>query len=270
MSSPQLGSEDQQRAILHPAGETGETDKADNVSLGHQDLAAKPMNRVMPAKAFHEKPNWFEERDCYNCTQKGHRLPDCLYASLKGCIWPCILCHSKFIHAIDECGKFHFLSISEKVRILVTDRAGMTPLQTDLGWWEYLKLWYNSPETKNEEPPSAYPWTQTFAASVTKGERGRSLGDVQLDFQNYGRSTLPVDESMQSLKDVVREYWQDTTIPDRVHAQLEVCKISELEVCVQACKDERKILQEENRILNDRVRALEEENRVHRAKNHGI
>jgi hypothetical protein len=100
------------------------------------------------------------------------------------------------------------LTLADKVKVLVTDRAGMPPILTDSGWWVWLYRFLTSPHTKGQAIPSVFPWRVNFARSVYDGNQGKSLQEYQndLDF-SHDVSALPVDEHMQSMDDVFTCFW---------------------------------------------------------------
>ncbi|CAJ0553409.1 Ff.00g119210.m01.CDS01 [Fusarium sp. VM40] len=159
---------------------------------------------------------------CCSCDSPGHTLNNCLASSETGVIEACILCNSSS-HLTDGCAQFVKLSLSGKLNVLVTERAGKPPLATVKSWWDYLLDWYKSDETRDEQAPTAFPWRQEFAARVNRGDfRGKSVEDYQSEFNRHGSSASPVDNEMQTLSDVFYRYWKgkETPVPSRVQAQI--------------------------------------------------
>ncbi|KIL89032.1 hypothetical protein FAVG1_07426 [Fusarium avenaceum] len=153
---------------------------------------------------------------CCSCDSLGHTLNNCLASNETGLIEACILCNSSS-HLTDGCAQFVKLSLSGKLNVLVTERAGKPPLATVKSWWDYLLDWYKSDETRDEQAPTVFPWREEFAARVNRGDfRGKS------EFNQHGSSASPVDNEMQTLSDVFYRYWKgkETPMPSRVQVQI--------------------------------------------------
>ncbi|KAM0236320.1 hypothetical protein ACHAP5_009401 [Fusarium lateritium] len=158
---------------------------------------------------------------CGSCDSPSHTLDICLASNETGVVKGCIFCNN-CSHSTDGCAQFDELSLSDKVKVLVTERAGKPPLATVNSWWDYLLVWYRSSETLHEQPPTAFPWRQEFAARVNRGDLGKSVQDIQSEFDQHDSSVLPVDNKMQTLSDVFYRYWkgEETPVPPRAQAQI--------------------------------------------------
>ncbi|KAM0199139.1 hypothetical protein ACHAPQ_011635 [Fusarium lateritium] len=164
-----------------------------------------------------ERPNI----QCGSCDSPSHTLDICLASNETGVVKGCIFCNNSS-HSTDGCAHFDELSLSDKVNVLVTERAGKPPLATVNSWWDYLLAWYRSGDTLHEQPPTAFPWRREFAARVNRGDLGKSVKDIQSEFDQHGSSVLPVDNKMQTLSDVFYRYWkgEETPVPPRAQAQI--------------------------------------------------
>ncbi|PCD30478.1 hypothetical protein AU210_010159 [Fusarium oxysporum f. sp. radicis-cucumerinum] len=143
---------------------------------------------------------------CAECGSTAHTLKDCI-TTITGSIHACLFCNNRS-HVTDRCREFLRLTLADKVKVLVTDRAGMPPILTDSGWWVWLHRFLTSPHTKGQAIPSVFPWRVNFARSVYDGNQRKSLQEYQndLDF-SHDVSALPVDEHMQSMDDVFTCFW---------------------------------------------------------------
>ncbi|KAM0273477.1 hypothetical protein ACHAPA_001631 [Fusarium lateritium] len=180
----------------------------------HQEYVQSKASQVTTVSG---RPNV----QCSLCDTPGHTLDKCLASNETGVVKGCIFCNNSS-HSTDGCAQFDELSLSGKVKVLVTERAGKPPLATVKSWWDYLLVWYRSGETLHEQPPTAFPWRQEFAARVNRGDLGKSVKDIQSEFDQHGSSVLPVDNKMQTLSDVFYRYWkgEETPVPPRAQAQI--------------------------------------------------
>ncbi|CVL00503.1 uncharacterized protein FMAN_09925 [Fusarium mangiferae] len=141
---------------------------------------------------------------CAECGSACHTLKDCITTiGIRGCVF----CNSES-HATDNCREFSRLSMGQKVQLLVTDRAGMPPILTDLGWWVWLHKILTAPHTKDQPIPTAFPWTVELSCEVYRGETQKSITEYQHEVDHSHKvSALPTDARLQTMKDVFSHFW---------------------------------------------------------------
>ncbi|KAI7770515.1 hypothetical protein LZL87_002886 [Fusarium oxysporum] len=195
-------------------GDRGETNHPTSSKAEEHQVPAlssrRLVDRITKEGDFHSKP-------CANCEGQGHLLAGCITSD--GFIKVCFFCEDNSHHT-DACDSFKRLSLAEKVKLLVTDRAGKPGLATDRPWWSYLYQFLQAKETEGISPPTAFPWTASFAREVFAGERGKPVKDIQAEFDSTNDpAMLPVDTTVRSLPDVWSFYWyhEDLPFPRRAH-----------------------------------------------------
>ncbi|CVL00507.1 uncharacterized protein FMAN_09928 [Fusarium mangiferae] len=154
-------------------------------------------------------------KPCANCKGQGHQLADCI-TTVHGYIKACIFCDNDS-HRTDECESFKRLSLAEKVKLLVTDRAGKPALAL---WWTPLYEFLEAKETQDIPLPTGFPWTAKFAIEVFQGKRGKPVKTFQTEFDaTQDPKALPVDMTVRSLPDVWSYYWfhEGRRFPLRAH-----------------------------------------------------
>ncbi|KAF4456120.1 hypothetical protein F53441_1675 [Fusarium austroafricanum] len=144
---------------------------------------------------------------CPSCGSQSHKLATCVTPGPSGSIHPCAFCNDES-HLTDQCEQFLALSLSKKVKMLITDRAGMPSLLTQVPWWDWLYEFLESQNTQEFPIPNIFPWRAEFSLEVKRGETGKHIWDIQFDFDATQNATsLPEDLSMQTLEDVWETYW---------------------------------------------------------------
>ncbi|PCD30466.1 hypothetical protein AU210_010147 [Fusarium oxysporum f. sp. radicis-cucumerinum] len=144
---------------------------------------------------------------CANCGGDGHLVANCITAE-DGSIRVCFLCRS-FDHLTDECKRFGKLSQTDKVKLLVRDRANMPALATKKAWWVYLYELINSKDNERIPAFTGFPWTVRFALKVFSGEKGWDIHALQAEFDStHDLSLLPVNNAIKDLEDIWTDYWR--------------------------------------------------------------
>ncbi|KAG5757385.1 hypothetical protein H9Q70_000035 [Fusarium xylarioides] len=154
-------------------------------------------------------------KPCANCKGQGHQVAGCI-TTVHGFIKACFFCETED-HRTDECDTFKRLSLAEKVKLLVTMRAGMPGLAP---WWDLLYEFLEAKDTKDIPLPTGFPWTAKFAIGVFEGNNGKSVGEIQREFDlTKDPNVLPVDTKVRSLPDVWSYYWfcDSRPFPNRAH-----------------------------------------------------
>ncbi|SCN96829.1 uncharacterized protein FFE2_08614 [Fusarium fujikuroi] len=141
---------------------------------------------------------------CAECGSTCHTLKGCITTTgIRGCVF----CNSQS-HATDNCNEFLDLGIGQKVKLLVTDRDVMPPINTDLGWWVWLHKFLMAPHTKDQPIPTAFPWTTEFSYDVYNGKKEKTVKEYQYELDHSNRvSTLPTNARLQTMKDVFTHFW---------------------------------------------------------------
>ncbi|KAG5821637.1 hypothetical protein H9Q74_000016 [Fusarium xylarioides] len=144
---------------------------------------------------------------CAECGSTTHTLKGCI-TTISGGIRGCVFCNN-MSHATDTCGEFMRLSMGQRVKLLVTDRAGMPPILTEVAWWVWLYKFLTAPHTKGQPIPDAFPWRTDFARDIHEGKRGSmSVQQYQSDLdRSHDFSVLPPDERIQTMDDVFSYFW---------------------------------------------------------------
>ncbi|KAF5533603.1 hypothetical protein FNAPI_12620 [Fusarium napiforme] len=145
---------------------------------------------------------------CAECGSNTHTLKGCI-TTMSGDIRGCVFCNN-MSHATDTCGQFMDLSMGQRVKLLVTDRAGMPPILTEVPWWVWLYKFLTTPHTKGQPIPDAFPWRTEFARDIHDGKRGsKSVQEYQSDLdRSHDIRVLPPDERIQVMDDVFSHFWQ--------------------------------------------------------------
>ncbi|KAF5644463.1 hypothetical protein F52700_2462 [Fusarium sp. NRRL 52700] len=170
---------------------------------------SRPRMPVISRNPANKKP-------CANCGGQGHKLADCI-TTVRGYIKACILCDTDS-HRTDDCDTFKELSLAEKVKLLVTDRAGKPGLAQ---WSTLLYEFLEAKETRDIPPPTGFPWTVKFALEVFEGKHGKSVQDIQREFDaTHDSKVLPVDTTVRSLPDVWSYYWSIECRPFPLRAHI--------------------------------------------------
>ncbi|PNP79509.1 hypothetical protein FNYG_07125 [Fusarium nygamai] len=154
-------------------------------------------------------------KPCANCKGQGHQVASCI-TTVHGFIKACFFCE-KDDHRTDDCETFQQLSLAEKVKLLVTNRAGMPGLAP---WWALLYEFLEAKETKDIPLPTGFPWTAKFAIGVFEGKHGKPVEEIQREFDmTKDPKVLPVDTKVRSLPDVWSYYWfyESLPFPTRAH-----------------------------------------------------
>ncbi|KAF5643760.1 uncharacterized protein FTJAE_3059 [Fusarium tjaetaba] len=144
---------------------------------------------------------------CAGCGSNTHTLKGCI-TTISGDIRGCVFCNN-MSHATDACGQFMDLSMGQRVKLLVTDRAGMPPILTEVPWWVWLYKFLTTPHTKGQPIPDAFPWRTEFARDIHDGKRGsKSVQEYQSDLdRSHDIRVLPPDERIQIMDDVFSNFW---------------------------------------------------------------
>ncbi|KAF5702117.1 hypothetical protein FMUND_13612 [Fusarium mundagurra] len=154
-------------------------------------------------------------KPCANCKGQGHQVAGCI-TTVHGYIKACFFCETDD-HRTNDCESFKQLSLAGKVKLLVTDRAGMPGLAP---WWGLLYEFLEAKETEDIPLPTGFPWTAKFAIEVFEGKHGRPVGEIQRGFDMAkDPKVLPVDTKVRSLPDVWSYYWfhEYRPFPTRAH-----------------------------------------------------
>ncbi|PNP79514.1 hypothetical protein FNYG_07130 [Fusarium nygamai] len=146
---------------------------------------------------------------CANCGGDGHLLAHCITAK-DGAIRICFFCRDNS-HVTDECERFHRLSLTDKVKLLVVDRGNMPALATKKPWWGYL---YDLLEADDPESipdfATGFPWTVQYALDLFSGKEGKGIHVHQAVFDySHDRSVLPKNNTFCGLEDVWDVLWQE-------------------------------------------------------------
>ncbi|KAF9770553.1 hypothetical protein IL306_011883 [Fusarium sp. DS 682] len=145
--------------------------------------------------------------ECVLCEKNTHDIGECLdhpSGELKGCV----LCHDKR-HDIDTCGQIQDLGMTDRVRLMIGDRAGMPPLSTEVPWWDLLLVWLCDESSEGQALPTGFPWSMDFTKDVARRAKGKYVQELQVTFDTSGhdRSVLPVDISTKTVLDVYNKFW---------------------------------------------------------------
>ncbi|KAF5600414.1 hypothetical protein FPANT_2429 [Fusarium pseudoanthophilum] len=188
-------------------------------SLANTSYGRGPENRSARSNQLEERtdrhdgnqiitnPEAVRSMLCAECQGSTHIMKDCI-TTVTGGIRGCIFCNNKN-HVTDHCRQFTRLTLAEKVKLLVTDRAGKPPIFTDTAWWVYLYRFLTVRETMGQQIPDKFPWTRDFSRDIYRGKEGhKSIREYQRDFnRTKSVGVLPRDWRMQSMNDVFTNFW---------------------------------------------------------------
>ncbi|KAF5537034.1 hypothetical protein FNAPI_11541 [Fusarium napiforme] len=145
---------------------------------------------------------------CANCGEDGHLLAHCITAK-DGAIRICFFCRDNS-HLADECGRFHRLSLRDKVKLLVVDRGNMPALATKRPWWGYLYDLLEAGDSESVPDLTTFPWTVKYALDIFSGKEGKGVNVHQAVFDySSDRSVLPKNNTFCGLEDVWDVLWQE-------------------------------------------------------------
>ncbi|KAF5546391.1 hypothetical protein FMEXI_5652 [Fusarium mexicanum] len=178
----------------------GCTAEAKRIKIEYDILMSENNSRPRRPVHLHHPGN---SKPCVNCGGKGHQLADCITA-VHGYIKACVFCETDS-HRTEDCDSFKKLSLADKVKFLVTDRAGKPAL---VQWWTLLYEFLEAKETRDIPPPTSFPWTVKYAVEVFEGKHGNPVYEIQREFDvTHNAEVLPVDTTVRSLPDVWSYYW---------------------------------------------------------------
>ncbi|KIL95587.1 hypothetical protein FAVG1_00324 [Fusarium avenaceum] len=252
-------------------------------------FAASPENS--PTKA--------SEDGCASCGKPSHNAFRCLVAP-KGVVSGCPVCDCRS-HNLDNCQAFIEMSIAEKVDLVVTQRGNMPAFHSSKPWYTWLHEYCSTPGFAKSQAITNFPWSKGFATKLYKEQNGNYLASVQTSFDAdpLHREMLPQDPATCSYKAIWNTYWrtrqqawpqaignledQDEDMSDARHQwQLQTMttdinavstQLSDLhdELAIANSEDtaERSVadLQQQLRLLKDRVTTIEGQISAHNAQN---
>ncbi|EXK95632.1 hypothetical protein FOQG_04182 [Fusarium oxysporum f. sp. raphani 54005] len=172
-------------------------------------ISSRPLTErtTRPTSESASKAGKSHSKLCANCGGDGHLVASCITAE-DGSIRICVLCRSSG-HLTDECKRFDKLSLADKVKLLVRDRANMPALATKQVWWVYLYELIDSKDNESIPAFTGFPWTVSFALKVFSGEKGWDIHALQAEFDStHDLSLLPVNEAIKNLEDIWTDYWR--------------------------------------------------------------
>ncbi|QGI66669.1 hypothetical protein CEK26_010628 [Fusarium fujikuroi] len=192
-------------AIIPDKFEAIERDHTQKVVMNNDfgDKDGKPVglfgrNIQAPSEKKHVVKGW-----CKLCGSKSHTLTDCVMRGYKGHVTGCPICNDQK-HAVDSCEQFRAMSLQEKVKILVQQRANMPPLKTSKPWHTYLYEFC----TREKFVPGVvfgFPWSQKFCRDI--GYKG--MEKIQAAFDAYPEwYVFAIDPKTASYGKVFETYWQ--------------------------------------------------------------
>ncbi|RGP77296.1 hypothetical protein FLONG3_4594 [Fusarium longipes] len=176
------------------------------VSTSEGNIKPMPKKKAAPfsershgSKASLEKP----KVRCVQCHSTEHFLKDCLFASC-GYIIGCTLCNT-LAHSVDDCQRFIDMSLKDKVRVLVHERAWRPVLKTAKPWWEYLREYAL---TEDATIPLGFPWSCNFTIAKYDEDEGLYLPRLQRRWdQDHNEIHLVTDPMHKNGKAVALLYW---------------------------------------------------------------
>ncbi|RKL46852.1 hypothetical protein BFJ72_g2592 [Fusarium proliferatum] len=169
----------------------------------HAQVAAFQQPRVADVSREPDTPR------CVNCDSKSHALKDCLRA-YKGYIFACILCQKRD-HLTDRCDRFTTLTVKEKFKVLVLDRANKPPLGVKdeaLEWWTVLSDFVGSDQHSPDEQFVGFPWSPKYAEDLTWEDDGEYAIGLQRQYDvAFDASLLPVQFPANNIQAVWNRFW---------------------------------------------------------------
>ncbi|KAF5644489.1 hypothetical protein F52700_2488 [Fusarium sp. NRRL 52700] len=143
------------------------------------------------------------EGECELCGSKKHLLANCVMRAYKGYVSGCPICNS-CKHSVEGCGRFKAMSLIEKVKVLVQERANRPPVRTSTPWWRYLYD-FCTPEEFVPGVVVGFPWSPAFCEE--KGSNG--LKKIQQAFDAEGDEyEFERDPSLSTFRQVFETHWK--------------------------------------------------------------
>ncbi|KAF4990324.1 hypothetical protein FGRMN_8553 [Fusarium graminum] len=135
----------------------------------------------------------------------------------------CETTYSHGPHTIEQCSKYQSMSMLEKVRTLVDDRANMPPLATLVSWHITLHTWLEEDSSIGQPLPCSFPWSVEFSRRMRRRDKGQVIKDLQakFDLDNHDHSVLPEDPSLSSLEAIHENEWKPEGPPFPAHTRFQ-------------------------------------------------
>ncbi|KAL5613148.1 hypothetical protein FOVSG1_002211 [Fusarium oxysporum f. sp. vasinfectum] len=146
--------------------------------------------------------------ECELCGSKKHILADCIERGHNGHVSGCTICNSRK-HYVDSCEQFKSMSLTEQVKILVSQRAKRPPLKTSKPWHTYLHEFC----TSDEFVPGVvvgFPWSKSFIEGKGRIGLRKIQSAYDADPEKY---VFEVDEKTRNWEMVFKTYWQPAGKP---------------------------------------------------------
>lgn len=143
------------------------------------------------------------EGECELCGSKKHILADCIERGHNGHVSGCTICNSRK-HYVDSCEQFKSMSLTEQVKILVSQRAKRPPLKTSKPWHTYLHEFC----TSDEFVPGVvvgFPWSKSFIEGQGRIGLRKIQSAYDADPDNY---VFEVDPATSSWEMVHETHWK--------------------------------------------------------------
>ncbi|KAM0246063.1 hypothetical protein ACHAP5_005034 [Fusarium lateritium] len=141
---------------------------------------------------------------CEVCLGTTHRFAECIIAP-KGFIVGCPMCNSRS-HLVDECQHYKKLSMEEKVKLLISDRASFPALLSNEPWqdllWHYL-------QREDSVVPPGFPWSKDFCREESCRDSCQAAVRIQEAYDKTGdKWHLAFDPATENLAAIYKNYWE--------------------------------------------------------------
>ncbi|KAG5762693.1 hypothetical protein H9Q72_009204 [Fusarium xylarioides] len=146
---------------------------------------------------------------CAACGRKGHEVATCFSkpSGRDGAQVGCPQCNTTKYHGGD-CKEIAALPLPEQVKMLVCQRANMTPFKGEKTWWKLLHEYCIS-QHFTPAVITALPWSKEFTYSLAKSKR---IAPMQTRLDTVPGYQLPGDPDTASPDKIYWKYWEPNNL----------------------------------------------------------
>ncbi|KAF5708715.1 hypothetical protein FGLOB1_6254 [Fusarium globosum] len=166
---------------------------------------------VDPHPKEDEEEDEEEEIKCKVCGNPNHTVSTCFSHTGKGQTFGCPLCDAAD-HTGSDCAEIAKLSLTEQVKLLITNRGNMPAFHEGpkkKSWWKLLHKFCMSAEY-DQELLGELPWGRGFVGKLLK--KGQDLTELQKQYDEKPGFPLPPDPSTATLERI-GEKWRGQGLP---------------------------------------------------------
>ncbi|KAF4950522.1 hypothetical protein FGADI_8141 [Fusarium gaditjirri] len=153
-----------------------------------------------------------EEQKCKVCGNPDHTVNACFSRTRKGETFACPLCDTAD-HTGSTCARIAALSLTEQVKLLITDRGNMPAYFAESRencWWRLMHKFCMSEEF-DLTLVGMVPWSRNFPAKLRK--EGTDILELQKQYDGKTGVCMPPDASLESILKIAQKYWDNDGLP---------------------------------------------------------